>query len=56
MERLLRGYLDGRGPGENLRAYFARHTEAELRDQLAGTAIVPVERDPSPGRVPQVAG
>lgn len=56
MERLLRGYLAGREPGENLRAYFARHTDAELRDQLAGTTFIPVERDPSPGRVPQVAG
>lgn len=34
IERLLRGYLRDRKPEENLRAYFARHTEAELLAQL----------------------
>jgi sulfite reductase (ferredoxin) len=56
MERLLRGYLASRAEGENLRAYFARHSDAELRDQLAGAVIASVERDPSPGRVPHSAG
>ncbi|MGH9615653.1 MAG: nitrite/sulfite reductase [Acidobacteriaceae bacterium] len=56
MERLLRQYLTRRTDGENLRAYFARHSDAELRDQLAGTAVAPVARDVSPGPVPIAAG
>lgn len=36
IERLLRGYLRDRLPEENLRAYFARHSDEELRGQLAG--------------------
>ena len=56
MERLLRRYLAARAAGENLRAYFARHSDAEIRDQLAGTAFHPVERDASPGPVPHTAG
>jgi sulfite reductase (ferredoxin) len=52
MERLLRRYLDEREPGENLRAYFARHTDAELRTTLAGEVLAPVERDLPSGRVP----
>jgi sulfite reductase (ferredoxin) len=48
IERLLRGYLAARGPGEDLRAYFARTDDDSLRAQLAGTAIDPVERDPPP--------
>ncbi len=55
MERLLRRYLAGRDAGENLRAYFARHSDAEIRDQLAGTVVAPVERDVSPGPVPHSA-
>jgi sulfite reductase (ferredoxin) len=55
LERLLRRYLASRDPGENLRQYFARHENAELRDQLAGTSVAPVERDVSPGRVPHAA-
>ncbi|MGC1780947.1 MAG: nitrite/sulfite reductase [Acidobacteriaceae bacterium] len=55
LERLLRSYLAARDPGENLRQYFARHEDAELRDQLAGTSVAPVERDVSPGRVPHAA-
>ncbi len=56
MERLLRRYLADRAEGENLRAYFARHSEAEIRDQLAGTVVAAVERDVSPGPVPHMAG
>jgi sulfite reductase (ferredoxin) len=56
MERLLRRYLANRGAGENLRAYFARHSDAEIRDQLAGIRVAPVERDVSPGPVPHAAG
>jgi sulfite reductase (ferredoxin) len=52
VERLLRKYLAERAPGENLRAYFARHTDAELRAALAGEEFIPVERDLPAGRVP----
>ncbi|HEX4605717.1 MAG TPA: nitrite/sulfite reductase [Candidatus Angelobacter sp.] len=52
IERLLRSYLDERHPGENLRQFFARHSEATLRAFLAGQVLAPVLRDPSPGRVP----
>ena len=48
VERLLRGYLAARGPGEDLRAYFARTSDETLRAQLAGAAIDPVERDAPP--------
>ena len=52
IERLLRRYLDDRRPNENLRQFFARHSEIELREFLAGEFIPAVLRDPSPGRVP----
>ncbi|HEV3208567.1 MAG TPA: nitrite/sulfite reductase [Terriglobales bacterium] len=52
IERLLRRYLDERVPGENLRRFFARHSDAELRECLAGKFLAAVARDPSPGRVP----
>ncbi len=48
IERLLRGYLDVRLPGEDLRAYFARTDDDSLRAQLAGTIVDPVERDAPP--------
>jgi sulfite reductase (ferredoxin) len=48
LERLLRGYLDARRPGENLRAYFARSSDEELREQLAGAVFEPVARDAAP--------
>lgn len=57
IERLLRVYLASKKEGEQLRAFFARHSDAELRGWLAGTPVEAVERDPSPGRVPAgVAG
>ncbi len=56
MERLLRQYLASRAEGENLRSYFARQSDADLRDQLAGASIAPVARDVSPGPVPHTAG
>jgi sulfite reductase (ferredoxin) len=56
IERLLRGYLKGRGEGENLRAYFRRTSDEDLRTQLAGAVVDAVERDPSPGRVPSSVG
>ena len=52
IERLLRNYLAGRGPAENLRAWFARHSNDELRAQLAGEILTEVERDVPSGRVP----
>jgi len=52
IERLLRNYLEGRDPGENLRSWFARHSNDELRAQLAGEDLEPVERDLPTGRVP----
>ena len=48
IERLLRGYLAERGPGEDLRAYFHRADDDTLRTQLAGTMTEPVERDLAP--------
>lgn len=50
IERLLRQYLIDRWPGENLRQYFGRHSDNELRAFLAGQQVEPVLRDPSPGR------
>jgi sulfite reductase (ferredoxin) len=52
IERLLRNYLELRRPGENLRQFFARHSDMGLRTFLAGQDLPPVLRDPSPGRVP----
>ena len=52
IERLLREYLAGREPRENLRAWFARHSNDELRAQLAGEILTEVERDVPSGRVP----
>jgi sulfite reductase (ferredoxin) len=57
IERLLRKYLAERNPNENLRAYFARNTDADLRAALAGDEFIPVERDLPAGRVPlELAG
>jgi sulfite reductase (ferredoxin) len=56
IERLLRGYLKGRGEGENLRAYFRRTSDEDLRTLLAGAVVEAVERDPAPGRVPANVG
>jgi sulfite reductase (ferredoxin) len=57
IERLLRKYLVGRTEGENLRAWFGRHTNDELRGHLAGEAVEAVERDLPSGPVPHaVAG
>ena len=52
IERLLRNYLTGRESEESLRAWFARHTNDELRAQLAGEVLEAVERDLPTGRVP----
>jgi sulfite reductase (ferredoxin) len=52
IERLLRHYLAERTDGENLRAWFARHSNDELRAYLAGEDLKPVERDQPSGRIP----
>ena len=52
IERLLKSYQSRREPDENLRAYFSRHSNEELRAQLAGAAVASVSRDtsgPEPG-------
>jgi sulfite reductase (ferredoxin) len=56
IERLLRGYLEKRAEGENLRSFFRRTSDEDLRGLLNGAATEPVERDPSPGRVPASVG
>ena len=52
LERLLTAYLLLRESGENLRQFFSRHTDDELRTLLAGRDVPLVARDPSPGPVP----
>ena len=52
IERLLLRYREERLPDENLRHYFARHSDEELRECLAGKFLPAVERDASPGKVP----
>jgi sulfite reductase (ferredoxin) len=52
IERVLRMYLLTRYSGENLREFFARHADTDLRTFLAGGQVAAVARDPSPGRVP----
>ena len=50
IERLLRQYLSERRPGENLRQFFTRHTDTELREFLAGVSVEAVSRDVPPAR------
>ncbi|HET8577351.1 MAG TPA: nitrite/sulfite reductase [Methylomirabilota bacterium] len=52
IERLLRGYLVGRRDGQNFRQFCAAHTDAELRELLAGEPALAVARDAAPGRPP----
>ena len=52
IERLLRAYLMDRWPGENLRRFFSRHSEEELRSFLAGHLAEAVARDLPAGPVP----
>ena len=54
--RLLRKYLITRETEENLRVWFSRHTNDELRSYLAGEVLSPVERDLPTGRVPHAVG
>jgi sulfite reductase (ferredoxin) len=52
IERLLRHFLATRQTEENLRAWFLRHSNDELRAHLAGEVLEPVERDLPAGPVP----
>jgi sulfite reductase (ferredoxin) len=45
IERLLHHYLSAREAGENLRHFFSRHSEADLRGFLAGFKTEAVSRD-----------
>ena len=61
IERLLRHYLAGRKTldsesNENLRAWFGRHSNDELRAFLAGEVFAAIERDAPTGRVPHGVG
>ncbi len=53
IERLLRRYLATRFAEENLRVWFQRHSNDELRALLAGEAVIAVERDLPTGPVPR---
>jgi sulfite reductase (ferredoxin) len=50
IERLLRQYLNTRSRGENLRQFFSKHSETELREFLAGGATEAAVRDLPPVR------
>ena len=52
IERLLREFNEQRAPGENLRRFFARHSNDQIRGLLAGNVVGAVERDVSTGPVP----
>jgi sulfite reductase (ferredoxin) len=52
IERLLRAFDRDRNPGENLRQFFTRHSNDEIRTLLAGDWAEPVERDAVAGPVP----
>ena len=53
IERLLEAFEARREPGENLRRFFARHSNEEIRSLLAGGLTPAVERDFALGPVPQ---
>ncbi len=52
IERLLKAFDDERAPRENLRQFFARHSNDEIRALLAGDWNEAVERDAVAGPVP----
>jgi sulfite reductase (ferredoxin) len=52
IERLLEGFNRRREGNENLRQFFGRHSNEELRALLAGSFVGAVERDVSRGPVP----
>jgi sulfite reductase (ferredoxin) len=45
IERLLNQFKENRVPGENLRQFFARHSNEDIRSILAGGYTTSVERD-----------
>jgi len=53
ISRLLNTYMGERSADDNLRRFFARHSDTELREILAGAAVAAEPRDPSPGRTPR---
>ena len=52
IERLLKAFDSDCNPGENLRQFFARHSNDEIRTLLAGDWAEPVDRDAIAGPVP----
>ncbi len=52
IERLLRAFDEERAPGENLRRFFTRQSNDQIRGWLAGEFVAPVERDAAAGPVP----
>ena len=52
IERLLKTFDQDRQTGENLRQFFARHSNDDIRALLAGDWVDPVERDAIAGPVP----
>jgi sulfite reductase (ferredoxin) len=56
IERLLRAYIANRNGGENLRHYFSRYSNEELRAQLAGREVLAELRDTAAGPVPHGVG
>jgi len=52
IERLLHRYQEQRLSGENLRQFFGRYSDADLRGFLAGAVIDPVARDLATGHAP----
>ena len=53
IERLLTNFQDNRCENEPLRAFLARKTNDQIREILAGEAVLPVERDLPAARTPQ---
>jgi sulfite reductase (ferredoxin) len=53
IERVLTTFNTRREPAENLRQFFARHSNEQIRAILAGDYVEPVERDLALGPVPQ---
>jgi sulfite reductase (ferredoxin) len=53
IERLLADFNERRETDENLRHFLARHSDEDIRAILAGSFIVPVQRDLAVGPVPQ---
>jgi sulfite reductase (ferredoxin) len=52
IERLLRQFQTARRTGENLRQFFLRHRDSEIRNLLAGKTVEPVTRDVASGPPP----